>query len=234
MPPGRFFNLQPSFAVVESGRVTFMNPYSWLVSREHGPADLDAFEIYADGILLVWLYNFFYRRRIGRFAFDYSSVAAKVFDQAAERGRKVFLIGGRDSIAHDAAKIILARHPRLTICGARSGYFHDEADYRGALDEAARADVVIAGMGVPAQEVFIAELWRGGWRGAGYTCGGFMDQIIGTDGTYFPVWSNRFNLRWLYRLCREPRRLWKRYVIDYPAFVGVFVADWFRTRIRSA
>jgi len=58
----------------------------------------------------------------------------------------------------------------------------------------------------------------------------FLDQIIGTDGDYFPAWSDRFHLRWLYRLYKEPRRLWKRYFLDYPRFLGVFVADWYRTR----
>lgn len=230
MSKGRFFELQPTFALVDSGRVTFMNPYSWLVNRDRGIADLEKFTIYADGILLVWLFNICYRRQIGRFAFDYSSVAASVFDDAVRRGSKVFLIGGKEGIAHDASKVILARHPSLAISGIRSGYFCDALDYQKALDEAAQAGIVVVGMGVPAQEAFVADLWGRGWRGVGYTCGGFMDQIIGTDGTYFPAWSNRLRLRWLYRLCKEPRRLWKRYFIDYPIFVVVFMADWFRSR----
>jgi exopolysaccharide biosynthesis WecB/TagA/CpsF family protein len=211
-----------------------MNPYSWLVSRDRGIPELERFTIYADGILLVWLYNICYRRRIQRFAFDYSSIAGLVFDDAARRGRKVYLIGGKQGVAHDASKVILARHTGLAICGMRSGYFDDSVAYQAALDDAMKADVVIVGMGAPAQEAFIAALWQRGWRGAGYTCGGFMDQIIGTDGTYFPAWSNRLRLRWLYRLCKEPRRLWKRYFIDYPIFVIVFVADRFRSTTRPA
>jgi N-acetylglucosaminyldiphosphoundecaprenol N-acetyl-beta-D-mannosaminyltransferase len=209
-----------------------MNPYSWLMNRTRGAVDLDDFEIYADGILLVWLYNLFCRAAIHRFAFDFSSVAGPVFADAEARGRTIFLVGGEEGVTRDAAQVIVRRHPRLSILGTCAGYFGADNDYHAALAAAARADIVVVGMGAPAQEVFLADLWRKGWRGAGYTCGGFMDQIIGTDGDYFPDWSNRFHLRWLYRLAKEPRRLWKRYLLDYPRFLVVFVVDWYRARDR--
>jgi exopolysaccharide biosynthesis WecB/TagA/CpsF family protein len=218
--------------VADAGRVTFMNPYSWLVNRDRGHDDLDAFTIYADGIALVWLYNLFYRASILRYAFDYSSVAELVFEHARAHGRSVYLIGGPDGIARDAAAVILLRHPGLRVVGTRAGFFAPPEDYRAALDEASLADVVVVGMGAPAQEKFLADLWNGGWRGAGYTCGGFLEQIVGTDGEYFPAWSNRWHLRWAFRLYKEPRRLWKRYLLQYPKFLGLFIADWLRLRRR--
>jgi len=229
----RFFRLASPFVAVASGRVTFMNPYSWLVNRDRGHADIDAFTIYADGIALVWLYNRFCGATIERYAFDYSSVAASVFDDAEARRCGVYLIGGPEGVAREAATVILRRHPALRIVGTRSGFFVTPSDYQKALDEASRADLVIAGMGAPAQEKFIADLWNGGWRGAGYTCGGFLEQIVGTDGDYFPAWSNRLHLRWLFRLYKEPRRLWKRYLVLYPKFLGLFIADWLRLRPRG-
>jgi len=228
----RFFRLTSPFSVVDSGRVTFMNPYSWLVNRDRGHPDLDAFTIYADGIALVWLYNLFCRASIKRYAFDYSSVAQRVFEDAAARSRSVYLIGGPATVAREAAAVILRRHPGLQIVGARNGFFTDARDYQAAIDEASHANVVIVGMGAPAQEKFLADLWNSGWRGAGYTCGGFLEQIVGTDGEYFPPWSNRFHLRWLFRLYKEPRRLWKRYLLLYPKFLGQFIVDWLRLRPR--
>jgi exopolysaccharide biosynthesis WecB/TagA/CpsF family protein len=232
-PHPRFFRLRPRFCVVDSGRVTFMNPYSWLVNRDRGVAELEAFAIYADGIALVWLYNLFCRGSIGRYAFDYSSVAQDVFDDARDRRRSVYLVGGPAGVAQAAAAVIEGRHPGLRIAGTRSGFFMSEVQYRETLDEAARADVVVVGMGAPAQEKFVADLWNLGWRGAGYTCGGFLEQIVGTDGDYFPAWANRLQLRWLYRLMREPRRLWKRYLLLYPKFLVLFLADWARLRPKA-
>jgi N-acetylglucosaminyldiphosphoundecaprenol N-acetyl-beta-D-mannosaminyltransferase len=234
MSSTRFFKLARAFAPQRSGRITFMNPYSWLVNRSRGDRDLDEFTIYADGILLVWLYNLACGARIQRAAFDFSSVAGQVFADAEATARSVFLIGGRDGVSAQAAGVIRRRHPKLVLAGTRSGYLRDDAERLDALQDAARADIVIAGMGAPAQETFVADLWRRGWRGAGYTCGGFMDQIIGTDGDYFPPWSNRWHLRWLYRLAKEPRRLWKRYLIDYPRFVLTFVADCVRLGVRRS
>jgi len=222
--------LTSPFTVADSGRVTFMNPYSWLVNRNAGHEDLESFAIYADGIALVYLYNLFCRTSIERYAFDYSSVAALVFDDARERDRSVFLIGGPDGIAREASAVILRRHPGLRIAGARSGFFRDTSDYDNAVEAASTAGVVVAGMGAPMQERFLADLWHRGWRGAGYTCGGFLEQIIGTEGDYFPPWSNRFHLRWVFRLYKEPRRLWKRYLIEYPKFLGLFILDWLRLR----
>jgi exopolysaccharide biosynthesis WecB/TagA/CpsF family protein len=229
----RFFRLASPFVVIASGRVTFMNPYSWLVNRDRGHADIEAFTIYADGIALVWLYNACCRASIQRYAFDYSSVAATVFEDARTRGCAVYLIGGPEGVARQAAAVISRRHPGLQIVGTRSGFFATPSDYQGAIEDASRGDVVIVGMGAPAQEKFIADLWNGGWRGAGYTCGGFLEQIVGTDGDYFPAWSNRFHLRWLFRIYKEPRRLWKRYLLLYPKFLGLFIADWLRLRPRG-
>jgi N-acetylglucosaminyldiphosphoundecaprenol N-acetyl-beta-D-mannosaminyltransferase len=228
MPRSRFFRLAPVFAPHRGGLVTFMNPYSWLANRARGDPDLEAFTIYADGILLVWLYNLCLGAGIRRAAFDFSSVAAPVFGDAEVSGRTVFLIGGPPGIAEAAAEVIRRRHPTLAIAGTRSGFFADAAARDAALRDAARADIVIAGMGAPAQEAFIAEMWRRGYRGTGYTCGGFLEQIAGTDGDYFPRWSDRWHLRWLYRLYREPRRLWKRYLLDYPKFLVAFSADYVR------
>jgi exopolysaccharide biosynthesis WecB/TagA/CpsF family protein len=226
MSASRFFQLTPAFAPHQSGRITFMNPYSWLVNRSCGDPDLEQFTIYADGILLVWLYNLMCGARIQRIAFDFSSIAGPVFADAETTARSVFLIGGHDGISAQAANVIRRRHPRLMIAGTRSGYLQTDAERVAALKDAARADIVVAGMGAPAQETFVADLWRCGWRGTGYTCGGFMDQIIGTDGDYFPPWSDRWHLRWFYRLCKEPRRLWRRYLLDYPRFVFVFLTDY--------
>ena len=60
---------------------------------------------------------------------------------------------------------------------------------------------------------------------------GFLEQIVGTDGDYFPPWANRLQLRWLFRLIKEPRRLWKRYFLLYPKFLVLFLAD--RARLRG-
>ncbi|MGE3623585.1 MAG: WecB/TagA/CpsF family glycosyltransferase, partial [Bdellovibrionales bacterium] len=57
-----------------------------------------------------------------------------------------------------------------------------------------------------------------GYGGLAITCGGFFDQYLEGD-KYYPDWVDTWNLRFAWRLYKEPRRLWKRYLIDYQFFI---------------
>ena len=70
------------------------------------------------------------------------------------------------------------------------------------------------------RDVLLA-LVEAGWRGCGFTCGGYLDQL-GGGMRYYPAWVDRANLRFAYRLLREPRRLWRHYLIDYQGFTLLF------------
>ncbi|MFM7856144.1 MAG: WecB/TagA/CpsF family glycosyltransferase, partial [Flammeovirgaceae bacterium] len=85
--------------------------------------DLAEFMIFADGIGVVVMYNFFLRARISRFAFDFTSVASQVFDFAIRHSRSIYLIGGHAGIAEKAALIFEAVHPNLQISGCHEGFF---------------------------------------------------------------------------------------------------------------
>ena len=81
-------------------------------------------------------------------------------------------------------------------------------------------------MGAPRQEQFLINLKNAGWTGIGFTCGGFFDQIVDRVD-YYPGWVDKMNLRFLYRLLKEPRRLWRRYLIDYQVFMKRFLKEYF-------
>jgi N-acetylglucosaminyldiphosphoundecaprenol N-acetyl-beta-D-mannosaminyltransferase len=68
------------------------------------------------------------------------------------------------------------------------------------------------------QENFLLQLKRFGWSGICFTCGGYLDQG-GQNFDYYPEIINRLNLRFLYRLVREPRSLWRRYLLEYTIFL---------------
>lgn len=53
-------------------------------------------------------------------------------------------------------------------------------------------------------------------------------EILGPQGSRAPKWMQRMGLEWLFRLMREPGRLWKRYLIHYPAGIGLLVRDGLR------
>jgi N-acetylglucosaminyldiphosphoundecaprenol N-acetyl-beta-D-mannosaminyltransferase len=72
-------------------------------------------------------------------------------------------------------------------------------------------------MGIGRQEQFLLHAASSGWTGWGFTCGGYLDQLAGGID-YYPRWVDQANLRFLYRLYREPRRLWRRYCLEYGEF----------------
>lgn len=81
----------------------------------------------------------------------------------------------------------------------------------------ADADFVWVGLGAPKQEIWMAE-HQGELKGFMVGVGAGFDYLAGNIARA-PEWMQKFNLEWLYRLCQEPGRLWKRYMQTNTLFV---------------
>lgn len=203
--------------------ITFVNPHAcFLDSKNPGYTDmLELFDIVAcDGIGMVKVARTSGCVNLHRESFDFTSLAGDVLQAAVSYGWSVGLVGGKPGVTKDAARMLTDKYPGLEVVGNFSGY--------GAEPEVARkfftdnkVQLVICGMGAPLQEKFLTELVLNGWSGMGFTCGGFLDQTINWKGSY-PGWIDRNDLRFLYRLIKEPRRLWRRYLIEYQVFLYRF------------
>ena len=206
--------------------VLFLNPYSYLILRNHPHLLAGASRVGIDGQLLVRILSMFWAKRIDRISFDMTSLARVVFERAALRRERVYIIGSTPANLARAVEILRARYPVLVVCGSRDGYFADEVARQQALDAImnADADVLVCGMGTPHQERFLYDLRALGWTGCGYTCGGFLHQTAKKGTRYYPGWIDRLNLRWIYRIYDEPR-LFKRYFFRYPVAVLFIVKD---------
>ena len=219
---------------LEGSIVTFVNPFSYYeLIKKVDKLDLGEFAIFADGIGVVILYNVFLNKKIKRYAFDNTSIAPAVLSYSEEKKLKVFLVGGKAGTAFEVSKTFLRNYPNLCISGFSSGYFNTNEQRTQTLQNAKLADIVIVGMGTPYQESFLIDLRKLGWSGTGFTCGGFFDQTVQKGMIYFPVWIDKANLRWLYRLYKEPIRLFKRYLFIYPKFVIFFLTQIFRNSLRT-
>jgi N-acetylglucosaminyldiphosphoundecaprenol N-acetyl-beta-D-mannosaminyltransferase len=122
------------------------------------------------------------------------------------------------------------RHPNLQVAGYRNGYF--KAEESGEIAEQIRgsaADLLFVAMGSPAQERWIASnLARAGVRFA-LGVGGSFDHLSG-QARRAPVWMQRAGIEWLHRLMREPRRLWRRYLIGNTLFIWLVARQAFSGR----
>ncbi|MEH2027787.1 WecB/TagA/CpsF family glycosyltransferase [Nostoc sp.] len=145
-------------------------------------------------------------------------------------GTKIFFYGGAPGVAANAADFWQQQIPDLNVVGTHSGYHspEEEAQLRQTLAQL-QPEVIFVGLGVPRQELWIAEnrhlcpqaIWIG--------VGGSFDIWSGTK-TRAPAWLGNNNLEWLYRLYQEPWR-WRR-MLALPAFaVKAFV---YRLTARGA
>jgi exopolysaccharide biosynthesis WecB/TagA/CpsF family protein len=135
---------------------------------------------------------------------------------AAESGLGFFLLGGTESLNAQCASILGADYSGLRIAGRRNGYFHE--DEEAALCEAINAsgaDILWVGLGVPLEYEFCLRnrhRLNPGWI---VTCGGCFKFVTGGYARA-PRWMQASGLEWLYRLLREPRRLFRRYAVTNP------------------
>ncbi|SEH18218.1 polymer biosynthesis protein, WecB/TagA/CpsF family [Sphingopyxis sp. YR583] len=88
--------------------------------------------------------------------------------------------------------------------------------------EDAAADVVFFAIGAPQSEIVCAEiLARGQARGVALCIGASLEFLTGAK-TRAPRWMQRAGLEWLFRLGTEPRRLWRRYLVEGPKIFGIW------------
>lgn len=206
--------------------VTFVNPHACKVSETHETYldYLDEFDwVLCDGIGMVIAANRVGGLDITRAAFDLTSFAGPVCEWLKKENIPVVLVGGKPGISRKAANLLSNLFPGLDIVGHFSGYEDDPGKSKEFM-AANRYAAIICGMGAPKQEEYLIELRDTGWSGIGFTCGGFLDQIVDRVD-YYPNWVDKMNLRFLYRLLKEPRRLWRRYLVDYQVFMKRFIRE---------
>ena len=156
-----------------------------------------------------------------RVSFDMTSLAPRVFEHAQSEDLAIVLVGAALGVAERAGERIGSAYPGLRMTGTLSGYGNMADVLRQII--ALRPDILICGMGGVRQEAFLLDMRAQGWRGWGSTFGSFSDQLSGLLN-YFPRWVDYANLRWAYRVLREPGRLWRRYLIQYSQFAWLVCA----------
>ena len=151
------------------------------------------------------------------------------FAQRAEGRWRVFWLGGKPGVAEAAAARLVARHPRLEV--ATEHGFHDDAASVIARINAFRPDIVLVGMGTPAQERFVAAHRAAIDAPVVWVLGATADFLSGRVSRG-PAWLHQ-RQEWLARLLVDPRRLWRRYLVGNAVFLARVAARRAGPHIRS-
>lgn len=134
------------------------------------------------------------------------------------RGYPVYLLGAKAGVVAKAVSVLTGRYPGLEICGFRDGYFGDgEFDSVAGEVASSGARVVFVGITSPKKERLIERFRELGMAGAYVGVGGSFDVVSG-DIPRAPLWMQRANLEWLFRMIQEPRRLFGRYAVGNAKF----------------
>lgn len=137
---------------------------------------------------------------------------------AAQKGYKVFLLGAANGVAARAAENLKRKYPGLKVVGTYSPPYgfeksQQEIDKINDILLNSRADLLFVGMGVPKQDIFIYENMNKYKIPMSFSIGAAIDFEAGVQKRA-PKWINRLGLEWLYRLYSDPKRMFKRYIIN--------------------
>ena len=146
-------------------------------------------------------------------------------EAASQAGQSVFFLGGNPGSAEKAASELTASFPELKIAGCHCpdfGFEHEINNITEIASIIAEADpaFVFVGLGSPKQDVLISMLrlklpnvW---WLGVGVSF-----SFVGGEIPRAPEWAKKSGFEWVYRLCSEPKRLFKRYLVQGVPFFAM-------------
>jgi N-acetylglucosaminyldiphosphoundecaprenol N-acetyl-beta-D-mannosaminyltransferase len=163
---------------------------------------------------------------------------ARYCERSRWTGARHFLYGGRTQGALvQLALNLRRRHPNLQVVGGYAPPHRpltdEERDFVVGEINRSQADVVWVGIGVPKQEKWMASMRPRLDAPLLIGVGAAFDFHAGLV-PQAPAWMQRAGLEWAFRLAREPRRLWRRYLRYNPRFVARFARQWGRHRRSRA
>jgi N-acetylglucosaminyldiphosphoundecaprenol N-acetyl-beta-D-mannosaminyltransferase len=180
----------------------------------------DAGMVTPDGMPLVWFSRLCGERRTDRVCGP--DLMRKMTAVSSLRGYRQFYYGGAEGVADKLKQALITAHPKLDVVGTLCPPFREltpEED-RAVVAEinAAHPDIVWVGLSTPKQEYWMANHLGRIEAPVMVGVGAAFDFLAGMKRRA-PLWMQRNGLEWLFRLCSEPRRLWRRYAYIVPGFL---------------
>ena len=135
------------------------------------------------------------------------------------KGYSVYFFGAKEEVLQDMLKAFKNDYPNLIVVGHRNGYFSadDEQDIQEDIREK-NPDFVFVGITSPKKEYIIQKFMANGVNSVFMGVGGSFDVLSGHIQRA-PLWMQKSNLEWLFRVANEPKRLFKRYFVGNATFI---------------
>jgi N-acetylglucosaminyldiphosphoundecaprenol N-acetyl-beta-D-mannosaminyltransferase len=197
-------------------------------------ARLNSFDLVTpDGQPVRWALNLLHGAKLRDRVYG-PTLTLRVLDQAARRGLPVYLYGSTQPTLDRLVPALQKMFPALKVAGVEASKFRavepGEAEQIAARVAASGARIVLVGLGCPRQEIFTHAL-RPHLAMPMLAVGAAFDYHAGALRRP-PEWMQRRGLEWLWRLGLEPKRLWRRYLLLNPEYLGRLAAQ--RARLWRA
>ena len=188
--------------------------------------------VLCDGMPLV-----FAGRRFARLDVDRCygpDTMLETLDRGRAAGLRHYFYGGADEeTSRRLQERLVSRFPGLLVVGREVPPFRplteDERREAAARIDASGADVVWVGLGTPKQDFWVSEM-RPLLKAPVLIAVGAAFAFHAGTVRQAPRWMQRAGLEWLFRLCAEPRRLWRRYLLGNPRFLWLAARQWMTGR----
>jgi N-acetylglucosaminyldiphosphoundecaprenol N-acetyl-beta-D-mannosaminyltransferase len=139
---------------------------------------------------------------------------------SAEKGYRLFFLGGEKGVAEKAAIELKGKYPGLEVAGCHHGYLQlnrDGPDLVRMINES-ETDILLVGFGTPLQEKLIFKHRSNLKVPVIWAVGALFDFASGKTPRA-PRWMLDHGLEWLYRFLIEPGRMWQRYLLGNTKFL---------------
>ena len=147
---------------------------------------------------------------------------------ASEKGYTIYFYGDEEPVLQRLEGRLKSKFPNLKIVGHRSPPFRQLTPEEDAADVEAinqtDPDVLWVGLGMPKQEQWIFE-HRAHLRVTVAMGAGAAFKFVSGDVNRGPSWLRNIGFEWLWRLLNEPKRIWRRVLIDAPQFIGLVALE---------
>ncbi|EJT5929204.1 TPA: WecB/TagA/CpsF family glycosyltransferase [Clostridium perfringens] len=180
--------------------------------------------ILTDGMPLIWISKM--RGNPIKEKISGSDFFPKLCERAAEKGYSLFLLGAAEGVAAKAAKNLKEKYEGLNIVGTYSPSYgfekkDDEIKMIIEMINETKPDILAVGLGAPKQEKFLYKYKNELNVPISLAIGASIDFEAGNINRA-PRWMQNCGLEWFYRLCKEPKRMFKRYVIDDFKIISIY------------
>lgn len=180
---------------------------------------------------IVWARAVGVKQKVEQISADF--LMKQVFADAADKGWSICVLGGTPETEMEFRTQVQKEYPGIDIAFHQHGYFREDQEYE--IIEKLNSfspDILLVGLSVPKEHEWVVRNKDRLNARVVITCGGYIEQTSHHGIDYYPShWIYKLHLNWIYRIYKEPGRLWRRYFFQGLWFLTWLPGQFFKARI---